>query len=543
MKKLIFLALSVFAVTGSYSQTLFVNELVARNSNGAMDDFFETNDWIEIFNSGGSLLNLGGYYLSDDPTNLTKWQIPTTNAGVTTILPNDHLIFWMDNDLTQGEDHVGFTLSGDGESVILTAQDGVTIIDQIDYPLMAVDFSYGRSCDACPNWTFFGTPTFDAANATAALTTDFVVVNEAQVTNVNTVHDLQYQFESWIEVYNPNAYQVNLGGYQISINGVSYTIPQTNPYYTAIPAGGFVLLWCDNDLADGTNHLPQTLTTGSVIQIIGPDNSTIDTYTLPSTIPSDQSYGRQSDGSPTSIVFSIPTPRVSNTTQPVSFPTLYINEVMPANLSIITDNYGDYEDWFEIYNPNSFAVNLSGYYFSDNPENPMKWQVPNTQVDSVTVPANGFRLFWADEENTEGVLHASFRLSSISECLAFYSPDGFSLIDEICWANIPVDQSYGRISDGDGAWWTFTSSTPEASNAGGQLIVEDVVKQSSISIYPNPTQGMLFFSEKTSARIYNLTGNLVSIINAETQVDLSDLATGMYTILLDNGDRSLILKN
>jgi len=489
------------------------------------------------------LVNLGGYYLSDDPTNLTKWQIPTTNAGVTTILPNDHLIFWMDNDLTQGEDHVGFTLSGDGESVILTAQDGTTIIDQIDYPLMAPNFSYGRTCDGCASWTFFGTPTFDATNATASLTTDFIVINEAQVINTSTAHDLQYQYESWIEIYNPNAYQVNLGGYQISINGVSYTIPLTDPYYTVIPAGGFILLWCDNDLADGTNHLPQTLSTGATIQIVGPNSSTIDTYTLPASIPNDQSYGRQSDGSPNSIIFSIPTPRVSNTTQPVSFPTLYINEVMPANLGVITDNYGDFEDWFEVYNPNSFAVNLSGYYFSDNPENPMKWQVPSTQPDSVTVPANGFRLFWADEENLEGVLHASFRLSSINECLSFYSPDGFSMIDEICWSNIATDESYGRTSDGNAAWWTFTSSTPEASNAGGQLIVTEAIENSVIQIYPNPASEVLYFSERTSARVYNMTGSLVAQLSMDRQLDVRHLSTGVYTLVFENGQRSQLVKN
>lgn len=542
MKKVLSLALILCSAHLVVGQTLFVNELVARNSTGAMDDFFETDDWVEIYNSGNSLVNLGGYYLSDDPTNLTKWQIPTTNAGVTTILPNDHLIFWMDNDLTQGEDHVGFTLSGDGESVILTAQDGSTIIDQIDYPLMAPNFSYGRTCDGCATWTFFATPTFDATNATTALTTDFVVINEAQITNVSTVHDLQYEFESWIEVYNPNAYQVNLGGYQVSVNGTAFTIPQTNPYYTVIPAGGFILLWCDNDLADGTNHLPQSLSTGAVIQLIGPNSSTIDTYTLPASIPSDQSYGRQSDGSPTSIIFSIPTPRVSNTTQPVSFPTLYINEVMPDNLGVITDNFGDYEDWFEVYNPNNFAVNLSGYYFSDNPENPMKWQVPNTQVDSVTVPANGHRLFWADEENLEGVLHASFRLSSLSECLSFYSPDGFSMIDEICWNNIATDESYGRTTDGNAAWWTFTTSTPEESNATGQLIVDQLNSTNAIRLYPNPTNGVLFFSEKTSARIYNMTGSLVAQMNTETQVDLGELSNGIYTVVLENGERTVIVK-
>ena len=44
-----------------------------------------------------------------------KWQFPSTNAGLTTILPNGFLLVWLDNDSIQGEDHAEFKLSPDGE--------------------------------------------------------------------------------------------------------------------------------------------------------------------------------------------------------------------------------------------------------------------------------------------------------------------------------------------------------------------------------------------------------------------------------------------
>ena len=48
---------------------------MASNNVAVYDDFFEFDDWVEIYHEGG-VLNLAGYYLSDREDNLTKWQIP-----------------------------------------------------------------------------------------------------------------------------------------------------------------------------------------------------------------------------------------------------------------------------------------------------------------------------------------------------------------------------------------------------------------------------------------------------------------------------------
>ena len=43
-----------------------------------------------------------------------------------------------------------------------------------------------------------------------------------------------------------------------------------------------------------------------------------------------------------------------------------INEILASNLNYISDNYGDYDDLIEIYNPTNSEINLSGYYISDS---------------------------------------------------------------------------------------------------------------------------------------------------------------------------------
>jgi len=135
---------------------ILINELMADNGSTAYDSNGETDDWVELYNSTSAAKDLSGLYLSDDITNLAKWQIPVGTA----INANDVLIFWVDNDSGQSGLHTNFKLSSSGESVFLS--DGNTIYDQVDFGQQTTDVSYAR----CPDGgTFtFTNPTFDALN-------------------------------------------------------------------------------------------------------------------------------------------------------------------------------------------------------------------------------------------------------------------------------------------------------------------------------------------------------------------------------------------
>ena len=63
-----------------------------------------------------------------------------------------------------------------------------------------------------------------------------------------------------------------------------------------------------------------------------------------------------------------------------SFAQVYINEGSNKNYTTIADEYGDYPDWIEIYNPSSDTVQLLNYSLSDEINNPTKWIFPNTQL-------------------------------------------------------------------------------------------------------------------------------------------------------------------
>ena len=252
------------------TQGLVINELQASNDNVVYDDFFEFDDWIEIHNTGG-ILNLAGHYLSDDLDSLDKWKFPDTNPGVTTILPGGHLLIWCDKDPEQGEDHADFSLSGEGETVYLVDTDGTSILDSIAYGQQQNDISYGRSCDGCEDWVFFDVPTPEAVNQATQLPDYLLYINEWQIQNETTLFDEAGDYNAWVEVFNPNDFQVNLAGYAFMMDAASYVVVNDEPWLTAVEANSHIVLWLDAEPSQGANHLGLTCSvSGGNLSLLGP---------------------------------------------------------------------------------------------------------------------------------------------------------------------------------------------------------------------------------------------------------------------------------
>lgn len=520
-------------------QTIFINEILAGNENDEEDVFFQHEDWVEIYYAPGSnpaVLNLAGYYFTDDPTNLSKWEIPNTDAGATTLVTGQHHVFWIDKDPNQGADHVDFKLSLDGESFYLVAPDMLTIIDSITFPPMVNDISYGRECDGCDNWVFFNNTTHDSENMELTMPNELLFINEVMTNNVSNIHDEEDEFEQWLEIYNPNPYQVDLSDYTFTTNETDAPVSlvsDSDPTRTVVGAESFAVFWFDEDVLDGSNHMsfPLSNVSGN-IRLLGPDGAEVDSYDYP-ILNIDQSRGRQSDGSSASINFTTPTPRVTNSLVIVQPANLYINEVMADNFTDTLDNYLELEDWVEIYNPNSFPVNLAGYYLSDNPNNPLKFQIAVDNPDSTTIAPNDWILFWADEDGDQGDHHLSFRLSNQGEELTLYSPDGFTIADQIEWGVEVDDISFGRSEDGAANWVHFIETTPDKSNNGAVMSVENnrhLIHE--ITMYPNPVLrgDRCYFEENTSVKVVNSLGQEMMNESNVHFIDTSELSPGMYLV-------------
>ena len=144
-----------------------------------------------------------------------------------------------------------------------------------------------------------------------------------------------------------------------------------------------------------------------------------------------------------------------------SFTQVVINEYSCSNLSSFVDNFGNYEDWIELYNTSASPVNLSGYSLSDKKTKPAKWKFGN-----VTIAANGFLRVWASGANqTTGTnLHTNFKLTQCKPDMILFSDASGTILDSLTLKRTQLSHSRGRIPNGGGAWAVFQSPTPGASN-------------------------------------------------------------------------------
>jgi len=149
---------------------------------------------------------------------------------------------------------------------------------------------------------------------------------------------------------------------------------------------------------------------------------------------------------------------------------LVINEFMAQNEAFLPDSQGDYDDWIEIYNGGEDAVDLAGYYLTDDLSDPARWQVPLDRPSATTVGAGGYLLLWADGEVDEGPLHASFRLGAAGDSVGLYDVQKV-LLDSITFGVQTEDVSYGRFPDGGDDWQTLENPTPGRPNISPASIV------------------------------------------------------------------------
>jgi len=132
---------------------------------------------------------------------------------------------------------------------------------------------------------------------------------------------------------------------------------------------------------------------------------------------------------------------------------------MPDNPPTITDESGAYPDWIELYNPSERVVSLEGWTITDDLAEPGKHALDA----SLSVPAGGFLLLWADNDIADGPAHLDFALAASGETLGLFAPDG-SELDSVEFGQQLSDSSAARIPDGSSSWTITETPTPGWSN-------------------------------------------------------------------------------
>lgn len=185
---------------------------------------------------------------------------------------------------------------------------------------------------------------------------------------------------------------------------------------------------------------------------------------------------------------------------------VYINELMSLN-NVVTDEYGETDDWLEIYNDNDTGVMLEGIYISDDLVDTTKWQFP----DPIFISPKSFALIWLDDAPDQGANHVPFKLSSGGETVFISQYQGGELVvlDEITFGPLSENVSYGRETDGGDSWVYFGTYTPDESNNGSDLFLNASIDFSiEGGFYSSGTELILSTNEPTAEIRYTIDGSL-----------------------------------
>jgi regulation of enolase protein 1 (concanavalin A-like superfamily) len=309
-----------------------------------------------------------------------------------------------------------------------------------------------------------------AANPVAASLPAFspLWLNELQADNLTGITNSAGQRGGWLELYNPTTNLVSLSNLCLSVtytNLAQWTFPTdaviAPSEFKVVFADGQVALSSPNEL-----HTSFALSSGAGALVLSQYDTNGQSYVLDylnyTNLGPNHSYGSFPDGQ--SFVrqeFFYATPGTSNNggkPLPVA-----INEWMAGNTHTITNPIdGKYDDWFELYNYGSKAVDLAGCYLTHSLTNPVEFQIP----PGYAIPAHGFLLVWADKKTPTGGgdLHANFKLSKSGTSIGLYWTNA-SLVDYVTFGQQTSDLSMGRYPDGGTAVSILPTATPRTNNA------------------------------------------------------------------------------
>lgn len=289
---------------------LYINEFMASNATTICDSFGSYSDWIELYNSTDTDMDISGFGISDNLSQPMKYRFPD---GTTIAAKGYLVVFCSGNEgMQNGELHAPFGLRSYGEDVVIANRAG-RIIDSYSFKNQETDVSMARIPDGAgelqsnsqpspgyPN-TGAGYSAFDAANR---LPLGGVYISEFGGSTGSVASD-------WVELHNSTGSAVSLAGYGISNNPknpAKWIFPDIS-----IEPGEYLLLYATGS-ADKAQKKNLKLnfcisSTGEALFFFDPNGKLIDKLSA-GRMRSGQSYGR--DGSDNRFYYAEPTPGAQN---------------------------------------------------------------------------------------------------------------------------------------------------------------------------------------------------------------------------------------
>ena len=414
-----------------------LNEVLARNV-VALNHNSTFPDAIELFNEGSATMDLGGLRLSNDKDQPSKYTFPSG----TLLASGAYLTVYANNiDGTPGI-HLGFNLDANGDSVRLFAAvtDGGLELDAVKFGRQLADLSIGRFGNV-GDWKL-AQPSFGAANVVQPLGSPHNLrINE-------WLADSQGQ-EDFVELYNPNALPVALGGLYFTDNLLGD--PALNPLdaLTFIGAGEF-RAFTANGNGNGGDHLNFSLALEQgEIGLFDETLKVIDCVIYSSQQP-DVAQGRCPNGGVSWTSLGLPTPGAPNACLIIApGGAVVINEVLADNRSFPEPD-GSLPDWIEIYNPTGTNINLGDMSLTDDTIQSRRWIFPSNSV----ITSLGFLKVRFDAGLPSSTTNTGFGLSANGGSVYLFDKlaNGGSPLSAISYGLQAADFSIGRVPNGSSNW-------------------------------------------------------------------------------------------
>lgn len=162
--------IATLIATTMQAQTLVINEVMTANVDMFLSPSTNFDGWIELYNPTSKAIDINGYYVSDDASDLKKWQYPHS----LTIAPKGFATLWFDHyeDL---DTQVPFKLDNGGGSIFVSNGTG-TVVARADYPQCISRTSYARTADNGDTWGMTAEPTPGRTNQTSTFATEQLAI-------------------------------------------------------------------------------------------------------------------------------------------------------------------------------------------------------------------------------------------------------------------------------------------------------------------------------------------------------------------------------
>jgi len=424
---------------------LVINEWYANTRPGE-------EDWIELFNRHPSRpASLQGLYLS---TSNALFRV--TAPGFIASLGHVKLLA----DEASGGGHLHFKLPSAGGWIALSDRVGKEIA-RVDYRAQRQGFSEGRLPDGSTIIANFpaggsgGAPNYAAPNVALRLHELLASPGLADLSPWGGGSD-------WIELHNTGASSMDLSGMSLSTR-----FPEAGewrfPSGTQISPGAYLVVWMEPAREASKSSQPP-LNSGMGLSTEG---DAVFLFDALGRLIDRVEFGYQVEGLSLGLssgswkLLAKSTPGTANAA-PASLGAsseLKFNEWMAAP--------EEGASWFEIYNPGSQPVELSGHYLTDDPSIA---GITRYAIGALSfVGPKGFTLWICDRDPSQGGNHVTFSLHNRGETLRLYSP-GLALLDGVDFGVQSAGVSEGRWPDGSASWTRFVEGpTPAASNASPSL--------------------------------------------------------------------------